>query len=124
MPRDDATLLDILRAARLTVDFQGSATLASFLEDLKTQSAVVHQLLIIGEAVKRLSSGFRASHPAVPWQMIAGMRDKLIHAYDQVDLREVWRTVREDIPQLIKLLEPLVPHQGDADKDAGASPAN
>ena len=111
MPRDDATLLDILRAARLAVTFTGDLDQPAFLNDLKTQSAVLHQLLVLGEAVKRLSEAFRTSHPAIPWRMIAGMRDKLIHAYDAVDLDEVWKTVSIDIPHLITLLAPLEPRR-------------
>jgi len=111
MPRDDATLLDILRAARLAVVFKGDLDQSAFLNDLKTQSAILHQLLVLGEAVKRLSEEFRTSHPAMPWRMMAGMRDKLIHAYDAVDLEEVWKTVSIDIPHLITLLAPLEPQQ-------------
>src|SRR5215813_13391875 len=111
MPRDDATLLDILRAARLTVAFKGDLDQSAFLNDLKTQSAILHQLLVLGEAVKRLSEEFRTNHPAMPWRMMAGMRDKLIHAYDAVDLDEVWRTISMDIPHLITLLEPCEPQQ-------------
>ena len=77
MPRDEAHLLDILKAARLTVEFKGTADKDAFLVDAKTQSAVLHQLLVIGEAVKRLSPEFRAAHPEVPWKLIAGTRDKL-----------------------------------------------
>jgi uncharacterized protein with HEPN domain len=113
MPRDDATLLDILRAARLAVAFIGDLDKPAFLHDLKTQSAVLHQLLVLGEAVKRLSEGFRTSHPTIPWRMIAGMRDQLIHAYDAVDLDEIWKTVSIDIPNLIILSEPLEPRQED-----------
>lgn len=71
MPRDDAHLLDILKAARLAIEFKGPAEKAEFLEDAKTQSAVLHQLLIIGEAVKRISPESRAAHPEVPWKLIA-----------------------------------------------------
>src|SRR5262245_15387717 len=113
MPRDDATLLDILRAARLAVAFTGDLDKLAFLSDLKTQSAILHQLLVLGEAVKRLSEEFCTSHPAMPWRMIAGMRDKLIHAYDAVDLDEVWKTVSIDIPHLITLLEQLEPQQAE-----------
>jgi len=107
MPRDDATLFDILRAARLAVAFKGALDNPAFLHDLKTQSTILHQLLVLGEAVKRLSEGFRASHPDIPWRMIAGMRDQLIHAYNAVDLDEVWKTVSIDLPYLITLLGPL-----------------
>ena len=79
MSRDEAHLLDILKAARLAVEFKGAAEKADFLEDAKTQPAVLHQLVVIGEAVKRLSPELRAAHPELPWKLIAGTRDKLIH---------------------------------------------
>ena len=109
MPRDEAHALDILKAARLAMEFKGTADKAAFLADAKTQSAVLHQLLVVGEAVKRLSPEFRAAHPEVPWKLIAGTRDKLIHFYEGVDLEEVWKMVTSDLPQLIQLIEPLAP---------------
>jgi len=111
MSRDNAILLDMLRAARLVVSFKGNLDKIAFLNDLKTQSAILHQLLVLGEATKRLSEVFRAAHPRVPWKMITGMRDKLIHEYDDVDLDEVWKTTSSDIPGLIAMLEPLVPQE-------------
>jgi uncharacterized protein with HEPN domain len=110
LPRVDAHLLDILRAARLAIEFKGSADKAEFLQDAKTQSAVLHQLLIVGEAVKRTSPEFRAAHPEVPWKLIAGTRDKLIHFYEGVDLDEVWKMATSDLPELIRLIEPLAPN--------------
>ena len=109
MSRDEGNLLDILKAARLAIEFTGQTDKDEFLADLKTQSAVLHQLLIIGEAVKRLSPEFRGAHPEVPWKLIAGTRDKLIHFYEGVDLDEVWKMVTADLPQLIRRIEPLVP---------------
>ena len=109
MPRDEAHVLDILKAARLAIEFKGTADRAAFLADAKTQSAVLHQLLVIGEAVKRLSPEFRAAHPKVPWKLIAGTRDKLIHFYEGVDLEQVWGMVTSDLPKLIRWIEPLAP---------------
>jgi uncharacterized protein with HEPN domain len=105
MHRDRAVLTDIYNAATLALEFRGKAEKAVFLKDKKTQSAVLHQLIIIGEAVKRLSSAFSAAHPEVPWRLIAGMRDRLIHSYNVVDFEEVWNATERDIPELIKRLE-------------------
>jgi uncharacterized protein with HEPN domain len=68
------------------------------LSDVKTQSAVLHQLLIIGEAVN-------VAHPGVPWSLIAKTRDKLIHSYDGVDFEEVWKMLTSDLPELIRQIE-------------------
>jgi uncharacterized protein with HEPN domain len=111
MSRDETTLLDIVRAARLVLEFRQGMDKADFFKDIKTQSAILHQLMVIGEAVKRLSQDFRTRHSEIPWTLIAGMRDKLIHEYDIVDLDEVWKTVDVDIPELLSLLEPLIPKQ-------------
>jgi uncharacterized protein with HEPN domain len=100
MPREDATLLDIVNAARLIQTFTQDMTQEAFLSDLKTQSAVLHQITVIGEAVKRLSQAFRERHPILPWSLMARMRDHLIHGYDATDLDEVWKTAT---PPVIRL---------------------
>ena len=112
MRRDEVILLDIARAARLVIEFKRQINKAAFNNDFKTQSAILHQLMVMGEAVKRLSSEFREAHPKIPWTLITGMRDNLIHGYDIVDLDEVWKTADIDIPQLLSVLEPLLPQQG------------
>jgi uncharacterized protein with HEPN domain len=66
MQRDETTLLDIAEAARLVVSFVQDMSKAVFLDDYKTQSAVLYQLIVMGEAVKRLSSEFRAQHVEIP----------------------------------------------------------
>ena len=111
MARDDAILLDIVNAARLIQSFIQGMTKEAFLIDPKTQSAVLHQVTVIGEAVKRLSQGFREVHPILPWPLMAGMRDHLIHSYDAVDLEEVWKTANHDVPEVLVKLDPLVPRR-------------
>jgi uncharacterized protein with HEPN domain len=113
MHRDDATVLDILNAARSALRFAEKFDKAQFLDDEKTQSAVIHKLLILGEAVKRLSSEFRAAHPQLPWKMMAGMRDKLVHEYDDADLDEVWETLSKDVPKIITSLQEMAPRRND-----------
>ena len=100
--------MDIANAARLALDFAAGLTRDQFFRDLKTQSAILHQLTILGEAVKRLSGEFRTRYPEIPRPLIAGMRDHLIHAYDAVDLDEVWRTLKKDIPDLLNGIVPIL----------------
>ena len=107
--RDAAYLWDILQAAQLIRSFVEGMDESAFATDLKTQSAVIHQIEIIGEAVKRLSDGFRKKHPAIPWKEMAGMRDVLIHMYDEVNLARVWKVCTESVPELIAYLEGFVP---------------
>ncbi len=109
MPRDDASLLDIHRALLLAIDFTGGYIKADFWVDLKTQSAVVHQLLIIGEATRRLSDEFRNKHSEIPWRYLSGMRDHLVHGYDAIDLDEVWNVLKNDLPDLLEKITPLLP---------------
>ena len=109
MFRDEATLLDIWKAAHTIVKYMGELDFDGFIQDGKTQHAILHQFMVLGEAVKRLSMDFRKQHPQIPWRNIAGMRDKLIHFYDGVDYDQVWVSTRKHIPDLILQLEPLVP---------------
>ncbi len=71
-----------------------------FMADRKTQSAVIRQLEIIGEAVKNLSQALTDAESSVPWRQIAGARDRLIHGYFKVDLDAVWSMVEQDLPPL------------------------
>lgn len=88
------------------------ATQAEFMDDIKTQDAVIRNLQVIGEAVKRLSPDFRKQQPEIPWQDIAGMRDKLVHDYFSVNLSMVWDTIWLKIPVLKEQVNLLIEQLG------------
>ena len=108
MERDKASLFDIVGAARTILHLVDGFDRATFLSDRRTHLAVLHQFIVLGEAVKRLSLEFRAQHADVPWREIAGMRDKLVHDYDDVNLNRVWGAVQRDVPALLAEVERLL----------------
>ena len=78
-----------------------------FMSTSHWQDAVIRQLEIIGEAVKRLSSTLRSQYPQIPWRRMAGLRDVLIHGYMGVDIGAVWEVTQHDLPKLKKELEKI-----------------
>lgn len=109
MSRDAAYLLDILLYAKDAAEFTADMSKEAFLSDHKCQFAVMRCFEVMGEAAKRLSEDIQQTNPDIPWSKMAKMRDLLIHAYQKVDLDEVWKTVKNDIPPLIASIERLVP---------------
>ena len=101
MPRDSRVYLDdILDATRKITVYTGGLSKAAFLEDEKTLDAVIRNLEVIGEAVKKLPENLRAKHSAVEWKKIAGLRDILIHEYFGLDAEIVWDIVQNKVPAL------------------------
>jgi uncharacterized protein with HEPN domain len=109
MSRDPQYFLDILEAAKLAQSYLARKAKEEFLQDTLCQDAVIRRLEIIGEAARRLSPEARTSLPELTWNAMIGMRNLLIHEYDDVDLSIVWDTVKIDLPALIKAIDPLVP---------------
>jgi len=112
MSRDPQYFLDILEAAKLAQSYVAGKTQEEFLQDTLCQDAVIRRLEIIGEAARRLSHEARVSLPELTWHAMIGMRNLLIHEYDDVDLSIVWDTVKTGLPALMKAIEPLVPPNG------------
>ena len=99
---NDELMEDISEAARRLEIYSQDMEYGAFLEDIKTQDAVIRNFEIIGEAAKNITDDFKEKHQDIPWKDLAGIRDKLIHHYFGVNLEIVWAIIDEDLPQLRK----------------------
>lgn len=109
MSRDNAYLVDILRAARAIRRF--GVTKEQFIANEEKYEAVNRKFEIIGEAAHHLSPAVRQKLPDVPWHLVSAMRNILIHDYDDVNLNVVWDTIQEDLPPLITKIEAYLSRQ-------------
>jgi uncharacterized protein with HEPN domain len=110
VPKDDSVYLwDMLTAARAVMAFTRGRTLAEYEADLLLRSAVERQIEIIGEAARRVSKDFQEAHPEIQWRPIQAQRHVLAHDYGEIKHDRIWRVAETHVPELIVLLEPLVP---------------
>lgn len=107
MSGNEVYLQHILEAIDRISQFTANLGRDEFVKNQLVQSAVMRELGIIGEASKKLSEEFKENHGHIPWKKIAGMRDKLVHDYFEIDSEAVWQTVQEDVPALRIALQKL-----------------
>jgi uncharacterized protein with HEPN domain len=108
MNRDRQFLLDMLVSAKIVVGYVAKRSIVDLESDLQLQDAVIRRLLIIGEASNRISQVTQRNLPAIPWRFINGMRNRLVHEYDDIDFDIIWDTLQKSLPSLIIELEKIV----------------
>jgi uncharacterized protein with HEPN domain len=102
--RDEALYLADIRDAVGKILRYTSGGRDEFFSDSMRQDAVIRNLEVMGEAVRKVSTETREAHPEVPWRQIAATRDRVIHGYFTVDLEIVWEIVATELPRLREAL--------------------
>ncbi len=105
MDRDKLFIQHILEATEQICDYVSGVSFDEFSQDRQLQDAVIYRIQVIGEAVKNLSADFIVTRPHVPWKDIAGMRDRLVHHYFDVDLSIVYEVATTEVPQVEEWLK-------------------
>jgi uncharacterized protein with HEPN domain len=108
MRSDDALFLDMLIAARKIRQFIQGVSQERFQANDMMQSAILREIQVIGEAARMITEEAKAERKEVPWHALAGMRNRIVHAYFSIDLQIVWDTATQDMPALIEGLERIL----------------
>jgi uncharacterized protein with HEPN domain len=114
--RDDVSWLwDMLQACRHVQWFVADKTFAEYESDLLLRSAVERQIEIIGEAARHVSGQFQDSHSEIPWRPVMAQRHVFAHDYGEIQHELIWRVATVHIPELVNLLDTLVPDSPEDD---------
>ena len=108
LDRDRQSLQDMLGAARKVISYAQATTRETLPAVPMRLDAVLYEIVVMGEAARRLSQAIRAIHPEVPWRDIIGMRSVVTHGYDQIDDDELWQVIENDLPELIRKIEAIL----------------
>jgi uncharacterized protein with HEPN domain len=109
MQRDLQFLLDMLQSAELILSYTAGISKNEFIVNVQLQDSVIRRLLVITEAARRVSATTREALPNISWEEINGMRNRLVHEYDDINLNIVWDVLQFEIRPLIAELKLQVP---------------
>lgn len=106
--RNDIILQKMLRYTMKLVEYCSDYTYDTFISDIKLVEACVFNLSQLGELCRIVDPSFAQAHPQIPWREMYGLRNRIVHDYEGVNLQLVWEIISEDIPELRDELEKLV----------------
>ncbi len=112
--RDDVYLRHMLAYAREALEIHGGRSAEVLAESRVLQLALLHLVEIIGEAASKVSPETRARLSRLPWRGMIGMRNRIIHGYDTVNVAVLWDTLQHDLPDLVAKLEACLPGPGES----------
>jgi uncharacterized protein with HEPN domain len=111
MLRDDFVFLNhIVDAARKAISFTANRTRDELDTNEMLALSLIRLLEVIGEAANQVSLDLKERHPAIPWEKMVGMRNRLIHGYFDINLDILWDTVSKDLPPLIEQIQQIIPN--------------
>ena len=108
MRRERLYLSDVIAAADAIAEFLGGCTKETFLADDFMRSAVLQKLAVIGESAARLTPELRVRYSEIPWVDIIDFRNRVVHAYFNLDWEIVWVTATEQVPELRRQILAIV----------------
>ncbi len=109
MKKDDSVYLHHIIDAFLQIEhYTESVSHEEFLHNRLLQDGVIRQLEVMGEAARNLSENLRNEHPQLPWRQMIGLRNRMIHAYFNVDLQIIWEIIKGDIPDLKQKMKQIL----------------
>ncbi|MEO1685839.1 MAG: HepT-like ribonuclease domain-containing protein [Cyanobacteria bacterium J06631_12] len=108
MNRSLQSLLDMYQSAEIVLDYLDGVSKQSFYENRQLQDAVIRRLFVIGEAANRVSEETRLALTTIEWAKIRGVRNRLVHEYDEIDLAIVWQTCHDELERLKTALSKVI----------------
>ena len=104
----EVILHDMVEAIEKVLAYTNGLTFGDFIADGRTRDAVYHNLIVLGEAAGRMPESYIHNHPEIPWQKMVSTRNALVHGYDVIDDRIVWKITTDILPGLLPQLKALL----------------
>ena len=108
MSRDRQALIDISTAIKQTLQYAQGIERQDLQQNDEKQASILYRLIIVGEATKRLSLSLREQHPTVLWRQMAGLRDVVIHDYDELDFDILWNVIHLNLPEILPEIQSIL----------------